>query len=73
LETAWYLAKERHQFEKLEKPWICAEEQQLEPQEIRILALLSKNSFGNTVWHLTAERGHVDILDPLWNRKKNRN
>jgi hypothetical protein len=33
--------------------------------------LLSKNVFGNSAWHLAAERGQVDILEKLWYWAKN--
>jgi hypothetical protein len=47
-----------------------AKELQLKPQELRNELLLSKDRFQETAWNEAAEKGHVQILEKLWNWAK---
>jgi len=48
--------------------WV--KELQLKPEELQNEVLLSKDKFGTTAWHKTAERSHVELLKKLWDWAK---
>jgi hypothetical protein len=47
-----------------------AKEMQLTPEELRNEVLLSKDKLDQKGWHLAARKGHIEILENLWELAK---
>jgi hypothetical protein len=64
--TAFHLAAQNNQVETLKKMWVCAEETQINPQELKKILFLAKDQDGCFVWHRTAFCSSIETLETLW-------
>jgi len=61
--TAWHMASEKSQIEKLHKLWDWAKEE-LTQEELKNM-ILDKDYFQRTAWHMVAKKGRIEVLHKL--------
>jgi len=68
--TALHFAAEGNRVAILEKLWVCTEEAQQNPNELKKKLLLSKDNHGCTAWHRASKKGSSQALETLWSLAK---
>jgi len=68
--TVLHFAAEQNHVAILQKLWVCTEEAQQNPNELKKKLLEAKDKNGCTAWHRAEQKGRVEASETLWSLAK---
>jgi ankyrin repeat protein len=64
--TAFQMSAEENHLETLKRMWVWTEEAHFNPNELKKKLLLTRDIYGDNVWHQAVLGGNLVLLETLW-------